>query len=160
MPKYTKAIVQKICELIEADDYTVSEICKQVGINESTYFGWKADAKKIEFLEAIKKAEERRLATFKAAARSGLLTLLRGKEYEEVTTEYTEDKEGKPKIKHMKKVKKVILPNPTSVIFALKNLDDENFKDLIKNEHSGGIEGSFLHLLKATSSPAEEKPME
>jgi transposase len=154
--------MDRICKLIESDDYTVSEICKQVKLSESTYYDWKAS--NTEFSDAIKKAEERRLDTFKAAARSGLLTLLKGKEWEEVTTEYTEETskdgkaKGKPKIKSMRRVKKFIMPNPTSVIFALKNLDDENFSDLIKTEHSGGIGGSFLHFLKGTSTQSTPEP--
>jgi hypothetical protein len=91
------------------------------------------------FSEAIKRAQEKRLELFKSAARSGLLTLLRGKEYEEVTTEWVEgkpDKDGvaKPKLKSQKKVKKFISPNPVSVIFALKNLDPEAFPELSKQQ--------------------------
>lgn len=159
--KCTKQRLERICKLIESDDYTVAELCKMAGIAESTYYDWKAN--NAEFSEAIKKAGERRLDTFKVAARSGLLTLLKGKEWEEVTTEYVEDPEAKkgskPKIKSMKKVKKFIMPNPVSVIFALKNLDKDNFADLIKTEHSGGISGEFLHFLKQTSTepPAGEK---
>jgi len=32
--KYNKKIVEKICELIRSDSYTVLEICKQVGISK------------------------------------------------------------------------------------------------------------------------------
>lgn len=138
--KYGKEIVERICALIESDDYTISEICKQVDIHIDTWFDWKNN--KTEFSEAIKKAEDKRLELFKQAARSGLLTLLKGKEYEEVSTEYVEgkpDKDGntKPKIKSQKKVKKFILPNPTSVIFALKNLDSDNFPELMRGEITG-----------------------
>jgi hypothetical protein len=136
--KYTKELVKKICELIAADDYTIAEVCEQSGISRETFNVWKNT--KPDFSDSIKKAEERRLETFKKAARSGLLILLQGKQWEEVTTEYVEDKEDpkKPKIKFKRKVTKFILPNPTSVIFAMKNLDSEYFKDKIetKNENT------------------------
>lgn len=138
--KYGKKIVNQITKLIESDDYTISEICLRVGISEATYYLWQAE--KIEFLEAIKKAQEKRLEVFRQAARSGLLVLLNGKEFEEITTEYIEGKpdaqgNSKPKIKGIKKVKKFIAPNPTSVIFALKNLDDDNFMDMLRQEVTG-----------------------
>lgn len=144
MSKYTKARVNKICKLIASDDYTIPEICLQVGINPATYHQWKLDHP--DFPDAIKKAQDERLEVFRKAARSGLLTLLQGKEYEETTTEYVEgkpDAQGntKPKIKLQKKTKKVILPNPTSVIFALKNLDEDNFRDIIRQVHTGDEEG-------------------
>lgn len=135
--KYGPDIVNRICELIASDDYTIGEICKQVDINPDTWAEWKKTHP--EFVEAIKKADEQRLETFRKAARSGLLTLLQGKEFEEVTTEYKEvkDKDGnyKPRMVSQKKVKKFILPNPTSVIFALKNQDSDNFADIVKNEN-------------------------
>lgn len=141
MSKYSNRIVKKITSLIESDDFTIPEICRQVGIVESTYFKWQKE--KIDFSESIKKAQEKRLELFRQSARSGLLTLLKGTEYEEVTTEFIEgkpDKDGntKPKIKLQRKVKKFILPNPTSVIFALKNLDGENFKDIYNTDITSG----------------------
>jgi hypothetical protein len=154
--KYKPEIVERICQLIESDDYTIAEICKQVGIHVDTWFDWKAN--KPDFSDAIKKAYENRLELFKQAARSGLLTLLKGKEYEEVTTEYVEgkpDKEGntKPKIKSQKKIKKVILPNPTSVIFALKNLDSVNFPELLRGEFSGKDGAPLIPSAPVTKLP-------
>jgi transposase-like protein len=161
--KYSKKRVQKICQLIESDDYTIPEVCKYAGIGESTYHDWRN--KYPEFLEAVKKAEEKRLELFRKAARSGLLTLLRGKEYEEVTTEYVEgkpDKDGntKPKIKSQKKVKKFILPNPTSVIFALKNLDADHFADLFKSELSGSKGGPLQVIFEEAPGcePIKDEP--
>lgn len=158
--KYSKQIVDKICSIIAEDDYTINEICLQVGISRAVFFQWKND--KIDFLDAIKKAEEQRLEVFKKAARSGLLMLLQGKEYEEVTTEYKQIKVGtgedglpiyKPRMVSQKKVKKFIMPNPTSVIFTAKNLDNENFSDIQKIAH----EGSLNSLIQVEIvSPIEE----
>jgi len=150
MSKYSKKRVDKICQLIESDDFIIAEICKQVGISVATFFYWKETYP--EFLECIKKAEENRLELFRQSARSGLLTLLRGKEFEEVITAYVEskpDKEGnsKPKIKSQRKIKKFILPNPTSVIFALKNLDGDNFADVLKH---AGPDGGPIQIMQIT----------
>lgn len=140
-------MVRRICQLIETDDYTVREICKNVDINVDTFYAWKND--KPEFSEALKKADDVRLEKFKTAARSGLLVLLNGKEYEEVLTEMVAgkpDAEGntKPVIKSQRKIKKFLMPNPTSVIFALKNLDEERFSDIFKQEHTGADGGPIV----------------
>lgn len=136
-PKYNEKMVKKITDLIESDDYTISEICKRVGIHDCTYYEWQADETKPEFSDAIKKAQENRLEVFRQAARRGLRILLEGKEWEETTTEgrLTKTGDGKEEFKttKAKKVKKFILPNPVSVIFALKNLDAGNFADIIRH---------------------------
>ena len=56
MPKYSKQIKTRICQLIKTDSYTIAEICKIVGIAESTYFEWQD--KKPEFSDAIKRARD------------------------------------------------------------------------------------------------------
>jgi hypothetical protein len=53
MAKYSKKIVDKICNLLKSDSYTIAEVCRLVGIAESTFFDWQAN--KVEFSECIKK---------------------------------------------------------------------------------------------------------
>lgn len=55
MAKYGQSIVEKICNLISSDDYTVEEICKQVGITRTTYFEWKST--KTDFSDALKQED-------------------------------------------------------------------------------------------------------
>lgn len=127
MAKYTKALVKEICDLLATGKHTIADTCTIVGISEAIFYRWKID--KVEFLEAVKKAEAGRLVAFKEMAVSGLATLLSVHEFEEVSTEYENDKDGKPVIKKQKRVKKKIMPNPTAVIFTLTNLDSENWKN-------------------------------
>ncbi len=61
--KYSKAIVEKICSLMASDDYTIVEICQQVGITKETFYTWKE--KKTDFSNQIKAADNQRLDTFK-----------------------------------------------------------------------------------------------
>jgi len=139
--KYSKKLLKKVVNLIESDDYTIKEICLQVGITAETWFQWlKSNA---EFSDSVEKAKERRLDTFRKAARSGLLTLLQGTEFEEVKTEYTTGKDPEnpkksiPVVKSQTRIKKLIQPNPTSVIFALKNLDPDTFADISEQRLTG-----------------------
>lgn len=137
--KYNKAIVKRICDELATGKNSIEDVCKMVGIDDSTYYDWKN--KKPEFSEAIKEAEERRLLAFKEMAKSGLAKLLDVHEYEEVTTEFENDSAGKPVIKSQKRVKKKIMPNPTAVIFTLTNRDQDNWK----NKQSIDAKGDFNH---------------
>lgn len=53
MAKYSAELTERICSHLRADSYTIAEICKIVGIAESTFYEWKDS--KVEFSEAIKK---------------------------------------------------------------------------------------------------------
>lgn len=53
MAKYNKKIVDRICELVSKDSYTIAEICKTVGISERTYYEWMS--KNADFADTIKK---------------------------------------------------------------------------------------------------------
>lgn len=132
--KYTQEIADKICEQFATGDYTIQDVCQQVDISRKTFYSWKTEHP--EFATAIKEANTRRLEQTKHAARSGLLTLLQGKEYDEVTEEWA-GPEGSQVLKARKVTRKLILPNPTAVIFTLKNLDSENFRDVINQEITG-----------------------
>src|SRR5690606_35825792 len=103
------------------------DTCTMVGIGDSTFYYWRS--KKPEFAAMLQEAEAERLEQYKEMAISGLAKLLDIHEYEEVTTEYENDKQGKPQIKAQKRVKKKIMPNPTAVIFTLTNRDSENWKN-------------------------------
>lgn len=159
--KYIPEVVDKICDLLSSGDYTIKDVCRQVGINEDTYHTWKKE--KPDFSEAIKKAEIARLDSFAKMAKSGLAKLLDVYEYEEVTTEYVDSKGkddngnevSKPKIKSRKVVKKFIMPNPTAVIFALKNRDPDNWAD--KQEVDVKTNGESLNKKADLSKLTDEE---
>lgn len=127
MSKYSKKLVKLICDELATGNHTIADVCTKVGITETTFYDWKK--KKAEFSQALKEVEAKRLEAFANMARSGLAKLLDVHEYEEVTTEYENDKKGKPVVKGQKRVKKKIMPNPTAVIFTLTNRDPENWKN-------------------------------
>lgn len=141
MARYSKALVKLICDELSTGNHTIADVCKKVGIHESTYYEWKNT--KPEFSEALKEVEVKRLAAFANMARSGLAKLLDIHEYEEVTTEYENDKKGKPIIKSQKRVKKKIMPNPTAVIFTLTNREPNDWK----NRQSIDAKGDFNHSI-------------
>lgn len=134
MAKYSKKIIDKICSLIKKDSYTVAEICSMSGISESTYFEWKA--KKPEFSEAIKKAEDEFYSFMIVEARKSLVKKIQGytvQEKKTVTVDSGKKNEetGKPvvKVKEHTVVEKHIQPDTAAIIFTLSNRDPENWKN-------------------------------
>lgn len=134
MAKYSKKITDKICALIKKDSYTVAEICSMSGISESTYFEWKA--KKPEFSEAIKKAEDEFYSFMVVEARKSLVKKIQGytvQEKKTVTVDSGKKNEetGKPvvKVKEHTVVEKHIQPDTAAIIFTLSNRDPENWKN-------------------------------
>jgi len=124
--KYSEVIVARICELVSQGRHTIADICKMVDISEAIFYKWREE--KIEFFESLKKAERKKLESIQEMAASGLAKLLNTHEYEEVHTEYENDGD-KPKIVKQKRVKKIVMPNPTAVIFALTNRDPQTWKN-------------------------------
>ena len=134
MAKYNKKRVLQICSLIKEDSYTVAEICLKSGISESTYFEWKA--KKPEFSEAVKKAEEDFYSYMVVEARKSLVKKIQGyvvQEKKTVTVDSGKKNEetGKPvvKVKEHTVIEKHIQPDTAAIIFTLSNRDPENWKN-------------------------------
>jgi transposase-like protein len=117
--KYRKSIVDRICEMIRADTYTIAEICRNVNINIDTYYEWKK--KYTQFSEAVKKAEDDRDLKFVTAARNSLLKKLEGFTFEEEKTVYVTDKKGNPAVKEQTNTKRYFPPDTVAIIFALCN---------------------------------------
>jgi len=150
--KYTKKLVKQICDELSTGKHTIADTCKKVGISETQFYVWKKN--KPEFAEALKAIEEQRILAFKDMAVSGLAKLLDVFEYEEVHTDYVDDKEGKPKIKSQKRVKKFTMPNPAAVIFTLTNRDPTNWQNRQNVDHTSNGKG-FLDYLKDSSVDPE-----
>ena len=112
------------------DGLTDEQIAHNIGINVKTLWDWKVRFDPI--CNAIKKGK----APVDIQVENALLKRALGYEYEEVTTEITEtpyiDKRGKERVrkqKHVKKTKKIVLPDTTAQIFWLKNRRPDKWRD-------------------------------
>lgn len=150
--KYSKSIQDKIFKLLSSDDYTVEELCINVGISEAIFYKWKND--KVEFLEMLKKANDIRMEFFKTEARRSMAKKIKGYDYEEVHTTIV-DKDGAPRIKEQKKVKKHVPPDTAALIFTLTNTDPENFKNSQFIDHRIDIDKEKAKV--ASLFPSEEE---
>ena len=141
MAKYSKKLVEEICFLIKEDSYTIAEICKKVGISKSVYYKWLED--KVDFLDAIKKAESEFKEDMLVECKRSLRKLITGYSVQEKKTITVDsgkkDDKGKPipKIKEQTIVDKHIQPSLGAIIHFQTNQDPENWK----NKHSTEVTG-------------------
>ena len=127
------------------DGLTDEQIAHNIGINVKTLWDWK-----VRF-DPICNAIKRGKAPVDIQVENALLKRALGYEYEEVTTEITEtpyiDKRGKERVrkqKHVKKTKKIVLPDTTAQIFWLKNRRPDKWRD--KREEVVSIHNADPHL--------------
>lgn len=128
MAKYSKELVKQIAELIASDSYTVSEICKIVGIHRSTFHDW--ERQKPDFSDTLKKARSDYNDQLIVEARRSLMKKIKGYEVEETKTVYgpSPKDDSKPKIKEMTKIKKHFQPDTAAIIFTLTNKVPDEYK--------------------------------
>ena len=135
MPKYSKKIVKRICDLISKDTYTIAEICATVRISERTYYQWQADY--ADFSEQIKDARHKFDQAVLKDAKNSLIKLVKGYDYEETKTVVIDDGKGKPKIKEKSTTKKHVAPNLGAIIHFQTNVDPATWKNRQNTELTG-----------------------
>ena len=146
--KYADWITEDGLLLLEGwarDGLTDEQIAHNIGIHVATFYRWQEAHG--EFRDALKRGK----APVDLQVENALLKRALGYEYEEVTTEITEtpyiDRRGKERVrkqKHVKKTKKIVLPDTTAQIFWLKNRRPDKWRD--KREEAVSIHNADPHL--------------
>nr|WP_288210520.1 phBC6A51 family helix-turn-helix protein [uncultured Dysgonomonas sp.] len=152
MAKYNQKIVNRICDLISKDSYTIAEICEKVKISESTYYEWLKT--KSEFSEAIKKAQDKLTQDLLIECNRSLVKLIRGYTIQEKKTVTADtgrkDENDKPivKVKEHSVVEKYYPPSLGAIIHFQTNRDPDNWKNRQENKLSGevGIKSNLENL--------------
>lgn len=148
-PKYSEKdrleIVKGICDNYATGDFTIASCCAASVISERTFNTWLKDDKEehenkestADLADLYKKAKKEAANVYKGSlkekARTSLEILVEGQ-----TVTEKEVHSGILGTKTVTKTK-VILPNTTAVIFALTNVDGENFAHKQEMKHSGAI---------------------
>lgn len=122
--------VQQICDLYESQSATIESCCKAVGISYRVFRLW--CTKNSDFAEMYKKARERQDLAYwedviRPKAKKSLLRLIEGEEFTE-----TKEESGTTSFGPIEKTvttTKVILPNATAVIFAMKGEYKDRFSE-------------------------------
>lgn len=152
--KLSDSIIEKICELIEKDTYTIAELCKIVGISERSFYSWKSE--NAEFAEALKKADETAVENRLVECKNSLVKLINGFEYNEIKTVYGTGKDAR-KIREKSVTKKRVLPNLGAIIHYQTNRDPQNWKNKQSVEADITV-NHFSEIMKRVSE--REKPNE
>ena len=135
MAKFSKKTVERIVGLIKSDTYTIAEICRQVGITPKTYHQWVNDYP--EFADAVEQAKEERMQFFVIEAKKSLLKKIQGYDVTETHVTTVPDKDGNPKIKEQKNVRKHITADTAAIIFTLTNGNPEHWRNRQSTEVTG-----------------------
>lgn len=135
-PQYSKEdkvrLAESICSLYESQGCTLESACQSVGISDRLFRYWAASNSEISDL--YKKAKAKSIEIYwdrlRDKAQTGLELLVEG-------TTYTERKEesgvgATGVISKTTETEVRVLPNPTSVIFALKGEFPDRFSDRSK----------------------------
>lgn len=146
--KYRPAVVEAFIDHYITGLYSISELCKLVDISTGAYYYWKETNE--EFQAKLEAADKLKIHNIHTLATRGLVKLLTGCEYDETTEEFEvpppapkysfldDDDELNelikppdpvPVLKRKIVTKKVVLPNPNTVMFTLRNLDKANFPE-------------------------------
>jgi len=129
------ALSEKVCDLYETQNATLKSCCEAVGISDRSFYLWGAQISQIA--ERYKKAKDKSVEIYwdalREKAQKSLELLIEG-------TTYTERKEesgvgATGMISKTTETEIRVLPNPTSVIFALKGEFPGRFSD--KVQHTG-----------------------
>ncbi|MFT4169918.1 MAG: phBC6A51 family helix-turn-helix protein [Dysgonomonas sp.] len=152
MAKYNQKVVNRICDLISKDSYTIAEICEKVKISESTYYEWLKT--KSEFSEAIKKAQDKLTQDLLIECNRSSVKLIRGYTIQEKKTVTADtgrkDENDKPivKVKEHSVIEKYYPPSLGAIIHFQTNRDPDNWKNRQENKLSGevGIKSNLENL--------------
>lgn len=155
-PQWTDTKVEIMCKAIAAgksykDAFTAARVSK------ATFYAHLANDS--DFLDRVKKAEQEYQGWYDSQlvvdCKRSLLELVRGYEYDEITTETGIDfRTGKP-VNKTKVVHKRVGPSPTAIIFALCNRDPEHWQNRVNNELSGKIETETKSNISLANVPDE-----
>lgn len=104
------------------DGLTDEQISRNMGIHPATLYRWQAEHK--ELCEAIKRGK----APVDIQVENALLKRAMGFEYEEVCTEIYDLPDGTQR-KHIKKTRKMVVPDTAAAFIWLKNRMPDKWRD-------------------------------
>lgn len=127
--------------------------CKKVGISKSTFYEWLESYP--DFLDSLKKARKEFRETIVQTLEQSLWKRAAGYEIEESKNEYRTLKDGSKVLVKSSKITKHFPPDTGALIFALTNLDPENWKNRQDNRLSvdDGISGFKISVVHKEGTP-------
>lgn len=133
MAKYSEELTEKIVELFEDKFYSITEVCKAIGISRKTFYGWQDS--KSEFSTAIDNAMRHRSETLLSMAHATIKRRLEGGMLTEEKDTYVPDENNPSKLILKSKVicKKECLPDLRTIKMIL---DREDKRKALEQRHA------------------------
>ena len=127
--------------------------CKKVGISKSTFYEWLESYP--DFSDSLKKARKEFRETIVQTLEQSLWKRAAGYEIEESKNEYRTLKDGSKVLVKSSEITKHFPPDTGALIFALTNLDPENWKNKQDNRLSvdDGISGFKISVVHKEGTP-------
>lgn len=127
--------------------------CKKVGISKSTFYEWLESYP--DFSDSLKKARKEFRETIVQTLEQSLWKRAAGYEIEESKNEYRTLKDWSKVLVKSSKITKHFPPDTGALIFALTNLDPENWKNRQDNRLSvdDGISGFKISVVHKEGTP-------
>ena len=127
--------------------------CKKVGISKSTFYEWLESYP--DFSASLKKARKEFRETIVQTLEQSLWKRAAGYEIEESKNEYRTLKDGSKVLVKSSKITKHFPPDTGALVFALTNLDPENWKNRQDNRLSvdDGISGFKISVVHKEGTP-------
>lgn len=144
--KYDPDTVQTIYDTLSAGEYTISSMCRCVGISKDCYFRWIKE--KPEFAAGVELAKSRGNKNIARLARKSLINKIVGYDYSETHEEGVKLSDGSIDVTSVKTFHKHVPPSDTAIIFALKNTDPQNFSDKVDVNHGGQEGNPVIHRIE------------
>lgn len=123
MAKYSKALVEKMMVMIEEDEFTITDICRILGVSTKTYYAWRAD--KPEFAEAVAQAMDNREERMRMLARKAMKKKLEGYKMVETKTVYSvgknESDESELRVKEYVVKDKYCVPETSAIALTMQD---------------------------------------
>lgn len=115
-------IAKKICEIYSTGKYTIDSVCSTQGVPVRTFYQWRSEITEIADLvrKAKGKRRDERKGELVELAETALHKRLNGWPVEETIIEGGMTPEGEMQRKRMRKTRKVVPPDSTLIIYALK----------------------------------------
>ena len=137
---------------------TIDEICERIGIASSSWFEY------VNKHEVLRNLVEWGRSVTNTRVENSLLRAAIGYDYEEIKTVVEEDKNGKKRTR-IEKVKRHMPPNPTAMVFWLKNRAPNEWNDrreIIIDTKATELERKqlFLQMIDADTIEAEYEQLE
>ncbi len=140
MGKFNQLFIEKVVTLIEEDNYTMTDICRIMGVSRKMFYQWKSS--KPKFAEAVNGAVQARGEKLRQKARQAMRKKLDGHKLIETKTTYMMPKDSEDphslSVKEYVVREKYCVPETSAIVHSLSDGDP---------------------LLKGRNNPEEASPL-